>query len=183
VRQPAHTPKAVPAVLGIADSMTVRYSKDPHILRLDIGGSLSAIPSTNRRIIARGRLIRDPKAQRTLNDLAALYHEETAGMEVGFAKEPVHITFVCGERYSKVGHKIGRWDSHNLPKMLCDWLETVGVIQDDCRAEVLVVKRKEYFNDAAPHTTIIIQPYELVAERLRSFVHGVYEDTALIRPT
>lgn len=161
------------------DSLTVRRSDN--CLRIDLSGSLSAIPSTNRRVIARGRLIRCPKAQAKLNAMTRLFINATASDpdSVRFGDEPIHVTLVCGERYSKIGSRIGRWDSHNLPKMLCDWLETVGIVNDDSRAEVTVVKRKDYFGDAQPITTIIIQPYEMVKPQLAALVNTFCENSAL----
>lgn len=57
--------------------------------------------------------------------------------------------------------KSGRWDVHNQIKPMCDWIQDVGLINDDANARVLA-ERKDDWPEAYPDyertTTIIIQP-------------------------
>lgn len=69
--------------------------------------------------------------------------------------------------------KGGRWDSHNQCKPLGDWLEHVGIINDDSRADIQCEKKARFpdaFTDQET-TTIIIQPLHqirtLVIETVR----------------
>lgn len=52
----------------------------------------------------------------------------------------------------------GVWDSHNYSKPIADWLEDVGVIENDCRATVLCYKRSMYpvYGADADMTSIVI---------------------------
>lgn len=65
----------------------------------------------------------------------------------------VCIDVYCGER-------VGRWDSHNSPKFVGDWLQRIGIIGDDSLAEILPYKKADYFEDKdiLGTTEIIIQP-------------------------
>lgn len=51
-----------------------------------------------------------------------------------FLAEPVHVLVL-------IAHKPGRWDSHNTAKPIGDWLEDVGIINDDCDAEISCFKK------------------------------------------
>lgn len=58
--------------------------------------------------------------------------------------------------------KSGRWDSHNMSKPLGDWLEDVGIIDDDANADI-DCKKLCFFPWSNRETTrIIIQPFSQV---------------------
>ena len=41
-------------------------------------------------------------------------------------------------------YKPRRYDSHNVPKAVCDWLQYIGVIEDDTNAECFCIKSQDY---------------------------------------
>jgi Holliday junction resolvase RusA-like endonuclease len=146
--------------------LTVTVNPAKRIARLDFFGPLSAIPSTtNGRLVVRGRSMKSPEALAKLTAMSWLFHQETRLIRpLVTYKEPVHVLLILGERYDKRGRKIHRWDSHNMVKAVGDWLQAMGVVQDDSHAEIEPKKRVDYFRlpsgerDIRPLTTIIIQP-------------------------
>jgi len=166
--------------------LTITINPLPRIVRIDLRGDLSALPSvTNRRIICRGRLIKEPKAQQAIHDLTWLFKQESNLIAplVRFGAEPVHVIAILGERYDRLGRRRSRWDSHNMAKVIGDWLQMIEVIDDDQRAEIMCVKRIDYFGDDQLLTSIIIQPKKRVANCLGAFVHHVNEQSLTVAMT
>jgi hypothetical protein len=157
------------------------------VVRLDLYDDLSALPSNNKKDIGYRRTRRGMKpfvkhtsATRTyFGELTVRFKTLTNLIQplTWFGADPVHILIICGERYDKRGHRIGRWDAHNMGKFVVDWLQEVGVINDDSNAEVQMVKRREYYGNRDAHTSIIIQQKKKVQEELERFVKGIDEHT------
>jgi len=163
--------------------LTITVNPIPRIVRIDLHGHLSAIPSiTNRRIIRGGRLIKDPKAASKLDEMSWLFVSEAALIKplVQFGIEPVHVLVILGERYDSRGRKVHHWDSHNMAKAAADWLQAVEVIEDDEHAEVCCVKRKDYFGSDEALTSIIVQPRTKVQHALGRLVHTINEQSLTI---
>lgn len=57
--------------------------------------------------------------------------------------------------------KAGRWDVHNQIKPMCDWVQDIGMINDDVHARAMAERKDDWpqaYPDWAGTTTIIIQP-------------------------
>lgn len=67
-----------------------------------------------------------------------------------------------------------RFDSHNYPKSILDWLEGLCLFDDDSQAEVHCIKKSER-NIPDSHTTeIVITPREFYSDSLVKVLNGVY---------
>ncbi|TXH58994.1 MAG: hypothetical protein E6Q97_00865 [Desulfurellales bacterium] len=65
-----------------------------------------------------------------------------------------------------------RFDSHNYAKPIGDWLQAVGIIEDDARAEIFCVKAVDYVLDKTK-TKIIIQSRSEIQPHTRAFLSAV----------
>lgn len=132
---------------------------------ITIEGPAANLPSSNQKKIipVNGRrvIVDDTKAKYKLEALTKLFHDASNLRELKFGKQEVFLQVINAERK-------GCWDSHNIPKMLCDWIEDRGIVDNDSQIEVWPTKKvnyTRYFKDAAS-TTIIIQRRDLVSSLL-----------------
>lgn len=156
--------------------LTITVNPILRITRIDLHGPLSAIPSTtNRRMISRGRIIRDPKCRKALDDMTYLFRHESRLIQplVAYGSTLVHVLVILGERYDSKGRRVNRWDSHNMAKAVGDWLQSAEIIEDDSRAEIWCCKRVDYFDDTKAQTTIIIQPRASIADLVESLIRVI----------
>lgn len=129
-------------------------------LLIRLTGPCAQIPSSsNTHVIARcGRRLTIRKSDRTLNCLAELTALWTRTIyqdgksPPSFGNTPVRIFIVHAK-------KPRRFDSHNVPKAVCDWLQARGVIEDDTHAECFCIKAQDYPDQCnQDETTITIMP-------------------------
>lgn len=118
---------------------------------------------------------RSEKALARLEAASTLFRQQTIGapFPLSFGARPVHVTILLAEQP-------GRWDSHNAAKPIADWLEEVGVIDDDSRAEVQTAKKSEYDFGIFDQTSAIAEKSSLlVFVQDRQNVKSLYEQTIL----
>jgi hypothetical protein len=129
-------------------------------IEITLTGPAACFPSTsNGREIAFKRggrygsstpfLRRSSSTHARLNAITRLFND-ACGPGRSFHDTPVHVLCLL----AKPGV---RFDSHNYAKPIGDWLQAVGLIDDDTRAEIFCVKAHEYPElKIPPHTTKII---------------------------
>jgi hypothetical protein len=122
-------------------------------IQIEFTGALLQLPSSNDRVPFRaGRFLTldwHKEGAARLDAMTQLYTQAlvTEGLPPPtFGKNPVHIHIV-------LGHRKGRWDCHNTPKAVCDWLEDIGLIDDDSRAQCWA-SRATWFDLPAEKTVI-----------------------------
>lgn len=172
--------------------LSVTVNPPARMLRIDLRGPLSAIPNTQsgRRNAKNGQNFRDPKKVAHLTEMFWKFHSETRMIRplVKYGNIPVHVTLICGERYTKRGHKIPKWDDHNLCKSVGDWLQEVGVIDNDSNAEIQAIKRVNYFSlpdgraDDRPFTTIIVEPLSNFHRMRASLIYATNSASLELQP-
>lgn len=93
------------------------------------------------------------RTRKHLDQLTTLYELEAAKLphRPNFEDRLVYVSVFLCERQRRV-----KWDSHNQPKVLCDWLERVGIVNDDTAAECHPW-RMERWNEKPTQTVIYIQ--------------------------
>lgn len=169
----------------ISDSFCIvrKFVKNSEMVGLwiEFGGSVANIPSvSNSRQVAwcntksgkKRPIIR--KTSNTIGRLEAMSHlftEAVVKEGIGipsFGETEVQVTALLAKRG-------GRWDSHNASKALGDWLETVGILHDDQQAEILTIKKSEYFQDSEMlgTTLLIIQPKQQVKSVTKAYITDV----------
>lgn len=152
-------------------------------VRLILKGDAAIFPSTSnsrqigyhwgysRKTSQRTRLPFICKSKFQINRLAlitAAYAEAVVACGVlppTFGAEPVTV-------FCLLAKARGRFDSHNYSKPVGDWLQSVGLIDDDSRAEIFCIKRDEYdgFKTAGgPATEIIVCRRSLCRNNTRAF--------------
>lgn len=150
-------------------------------IRLDFENITFPSTSNNREIGYRwtfrdGQRVKVPFLMKNKQQLKAL---ETISQLYGIALMENHM-LVSPSLTGKVtvlvllAKKGGRWDSHNASKSIGDWLEDVGIIENDTDAEILCFKKAEYF-ETANTTTIYIGPrtyFDLQIRRLINLIPG-----------
>lgn len=70
--------------------------------------------------------------------------------------------------------KAGRWDVHNQIKPMCDWIQDLGIINDDANARANAERKddwKDKFPDWETTTTIIIQPEKGIRSLIGETIH------------
>lgn len=74
-----------------------------------------------------------------------------------------------------LGAQSGRWDSHNCTKFIGDWLQGLGIINDDSDAEIKCFKKSDYLDDTEilGTTQIIIQPRDQVSMLTEDYIGKV----------
>lgn len=118
-------------------------------LKIALTGELARIPSTtnNKRLSynrALGRTIISNNSRHTsilarLTDayFRALFQLGLSRLSCTFADTPVHVSLIAGSIND-------RCDSHNLSKALCDWLEDVGIVENDKRVECWPMRGRDH---------------------------------------
>lgn len=145
---------------------------------IEFAGPLANIPSSSNTHVIRqaGNKRFVGRSSTTLDRLqAATWKYRGALMETGenapsFLDTPVLVTAL-------IAHKPGRWDDHNCTKFIGDWLQDVGIINDDQNAVINCYKKSRFpdrgdtqrfrngfcIADFLKTTRIIIQPWAEVA--------------------
>lgn len=126
-------------------------------LSIHLYGPIAALPSCNTKDIGKRYVTNKRTGRRTLvplqrksdrqlaylSALTSLYAAELLKNQVypppTFGDRLVTLTLIASE----AGRR-GRWDSSNLIKFLSDWLEDVGLVEDDHRVEAHGYKATEY---------------------------------------
>lgn len=124
-------------------------------------------------VISHGKRFKQPFLMKSqahqviLNELTALYIRECAinSSKPQFEGD-TNIIVLLGKRP-------GRWDSHNFSKSIGDWIQSVGIIEDDSKAEILCFKRDDYSNEGGD--LILIQPRGQVYERTENYIQSVFQ--------
>lgn len=160
-----------------------RFTKETELVGLwiEFGGLAANLPSvTNSREIAwafvkggkKRPIIR--KSSNSIGRIEALSHlfieaivKEGFGVPT-FGESEVQVTALLAK-------KSGRWDSHNASKVIGDWLEDVGILNDDKQAEILPIKKTDYLNDneILGTTLLIIQPKRQVKSITEAYIQDV----------
>lgn len=137
-------------------------------LQIEFTGELMQMPSANDKFIfmagRRPILGWHKEAQARLDAMKTLFTK--AVMDLGILPPTFHDAFVHVQTI--LGHSKGRWDCHNTTKAVCDWLEDVGVIKDDARAQAWTSKAA-WFELPQDRTTIIITRLQWVSGAIRRF--------------
>jgi len=132
----------------------IKRSRDALSIRLT--GPCAQIPSSsNTHVVCRfGKRYGLRKSDRTLGTLhalTALYQKwlyESGESPPYFGSDPIRIII-------KHAYKPRRFDSHNVPKAACDWLQSVNIIDDDTFAECFCIKAQDYPDRCNQNETII----------------------------
>lgn len=97
-------------------------------------------------------LMKNEGQQAALNEITALYIAECYRNKLNPKPHfDGQVTVLC-----LLGHRPGRWDSHNYSKSVGDWMQSVYLVEDDSKAEIFCVKRSDYSNDGGD--ILLIQP-------------------------
>lgn len=114
-------------------------------LTIILSGPVAQIPSSSNthRVARRGRQFAVRKSQDTMDRLAemsalwqrALYQSGEPLPAFGSTLVRIFVVHAFKPR---------RFDSHNVPKAVCDWLQYIGVIDDDTNAECFCIKAQDY---------------------------------------
>lgn len=145
---------------------------------IEFAGPLARIPSSSNAHIIRqaGKRRFVGRSTTTLNRLQAAtwkYRQALIGISENapsFLDTPVLVTVLLAD-------KPGRWDDHNCAKFIGDWLQDVGIINDDQNAVINCYKKSRFADrgdtqrfrngfciaDFQKTTRIIIQPWAEVA--------------------
>lgn len=117
---------------------------------IHFGGTAAHFPSTsNGKMIMRRRgghafIGNSPSTQARLQAANYLYLKALLDMGIAlpsFDDEFVHVRVLLAKA-------AWRYDSHNYSKPIADWLQQVGMINDDSRAEVHCAKKIDYAKNA-----------------------------------
>lgn len=162
----------------------VRAAGETIALKITLRGDAAIFPSTSnsrdigykwgtsRKTGRRTKLpfIRKSKFQTDrLALITAAYAEAVVSegvMPPAFNDEPVTVFCV-------LARAANRFDSHNFSKPIGDWLQSVGVINDDSRAEIFCIKRDDYANLRGGEFRTDI--YVLRRENAGAFVDSFFE--------
>ena len=157
------------------DACFVRVAKpelDYLAVVITFEGSLAFLPSVNHKRTNEGRIVRSYDTKKKLKLMTEYYCLSL--MQSGIMAPSFGDSLVSVNAF--LAHKPRRWDSHNLGKELADWLESIGLINDDSQAEVDCRKKVEYTTVDNHSSNIFIFSRELVSKRhydhilfLRSF--------------
>lgn len=140
-------------------------------IQIKFGGPLAELPSANRHEIA-AKKVRNAKTGKVsvirfskktnaqlakLQVMSTLYALATARAGIypppTFGAEKVHILVLA----SNGARGRRKWDVENVLKYTSDWLEDVGVIDDDSQAEPHPFKAQDYGREQGETTIFIIR--------------------------
>ena len=110
---------------------------------IEFAGDLANLPSkSNDKMILwkQRRIMNSPKSQAKVMLMTNAY--TTALMDMGelaptFFDAAVHVTALLSSRMK-------RQDSHNACKVVGDWLEKVGIVNNDKQAQIWALRRSDY---------------------------------------
>lgn len=150
--------KSTCTIKGFEDEIGLRA------LQISFGGPGALFPSTsNNRQVSYNKktkkpfIMKNPAHQGRLKAATDLYTAACEGKKYYFGTTPVCIDIVLCESNRLM-------DSHNYSKPIADWLEEVGILDDDSRAEIHCTKKKDYDYPSPAQTEILIQRFDLVKE-------------------
>lgn len=125
-------------------------------LSIQIQGSLRSLPSCNSKTMRKrsNRLI-PAKSDTQLAALQALrFHylitTMAQGIQPSFNDKLVSMVVVNSRTNKRA------WDSHNVLKFLCDWIEDLGVVTNDNQIEAYCFKAEDYPDQVPDNVTSII---------------------------
>ena len=161
-----------------------RRGDELHSCLISFSGELQMFPSTSNmkrtyvkkvhtkkgKDVQIGGLRTDPDAQIRLEAFKHLYFEalRSKGLStLTFGKTPVHISLALPKRSRA-------YDSHNYPKPVCDWLQAVGLIENDSRAQCWPLKREDYGPGDLASTKILIVTFRAVSTLCKDFIGNVF---------
>lgn len=122
---------------------------------IELSGSIASFPSTsNSREVGyhwtrtkTGQREKLPYIRKSRSQLARLeaatWHYRAA---LNRSSEPPALSFGSTRVHvlALLAHRPGRFDSHNMSKPIGDWLEAIGLIENDTNAEIDCRKKSEY---------------------------------------
>jgi hypothetical protein len=165
--------KAAEIMMGSSIEIKVRRQNRPipggkvirelQSITLELGGKIAHFPSkSNISHVWNAKRI-DMKVR--LYALTQLYVAKL--IEMGeplpsFGEDRIHALLLCAR------HKV-HFDSHNETKALCDWLEAVGVVDNDTQIEAEAKKKEWYVPEMSEQftSTVIIQRFQNVRSLIR----------------
>lgn len=108
-------------------------------LLIDVRGYLSALPGkSNSYTRGRGGVFQSPEVRGRTQAMDELFEMWKLRLKRALSFDgDVTVHVLCAKRKQK-------FDSHNVPKFVGDWLEKMGVLTDDSRAEIFAIKKEEY---------------------------------------
>lgn len=148
---------------------------------IDLWGKVAHFPS-------KGNIERSYKNKRRndmkvrLYALTSLYTASLLEQDGGlphFDETPVHVALYCAR------HKV-RFDTHNQCKALGDWLEVVGLIDNDAAAQIHAYRKSDYLRHFPDQfsSTIVIQRLDkirsLLGETIRESINVAIGNLELI---
>lgn len=151
----------------------------PHAISIRFTGPAARFPSTsnNQKILfhGKGKRMSVGHSNKVIGRMyAARQLYILALMERGITPP----TFGDARVFVQVALVKDRWirDSHNYAKPICDWLQAVGVVNNDSQIECHCFKRHEYGNETAATEVLIVQR-AVVQRCLSEFVSQVRHAT------
>lgn len=121
---------------------------------------------SNGRRFKKPFLMKNEGQQAALNEITALYIQQCAKHSVKPQFDGLTTIIVL------LGHRSGKWDSHNYSKSIGDWLQSVGIIEDDSLAEILCFKRSDYSEEGGD--LILIQSREQVYAETENYIRKLF---------
>ena len=138
---------------------------------IEFAGDLANLPSkSNDKMILwkQRRIMNSPKSQAKVALMTNAY--TTALMDMGelaptFHDAAVHVTALLSSRMK-------RQDSHNACKVVGDWLEKIGLIDNDKHAQIFAMRRSDYsgLSKESDSTCITVQLLSAVQNVIESAV-------------
>lgn len=114
-------------------------------------------------------LIKNEGQQAALNEITALYIAECYKNKLNPRPHFAKYTTVL----ALLGHRPGRWDSHNYSKSIGDWMQSVYLIDDDSKAEILCFKRSDYSTEGGD--VLLIQSREQTYSSTESYIKRLFQ--------
>lgn len=164
-------------------------------LELDLRGPVSKLPSSaNSRAISanKGHLIKRVNSVANVNDLnqlansiqkfrprsfvsldyraslealTKLYHSRVAPNSLQFQADKSHRVFCL----VLLGESCKNFDTHNMPKGICDWLQEVGIIENDKFLDCVAYMKRHLPLLTEETTTIIVLDNRYVQHAMKEF--------------
>lgn len=145
-------------------------------LKIALIGSLSKLPSKSNgkrtfynKKANRWVIVNDPESTNYFKKLTKHFNiyprcPSTMFGKYSFFDEQVHLTLSASKANDRA-------DRDNLLKGICDWLQQVGIVNNDNQIQPFPFRQSDY-PELAPGgaTYIYIQPISLLHDRLREFI-------------
>lgn len=139
-------------------------------VRINFSGLLSKIPrkSNSARIYKRRDgtqfVGHDPQVTGQLRAMVSLYRRAvmTGDYMPSFGAERVHV-------HVWLANRNGRWDSHNTPKAIGDFLEEIKLINNDDQAQIWAGKKDLIVDEANSSTEILVVKWDHACKQIAAF--------------